>query len=142
MEPQGRQTLSVWPQGCNLRAMSRIGERLRRVREARGISQDALGRQLGRNQRWISQRETGQVRTSVEEAEAIAAALGYSADLAIAPAGSMDRLLDAAAEASPEDIERAADLLEALPRVSPTVRQMVLGMLASAHASAREAGAR
>lgn len=50
--------------------------RLRAVREARGITQREMAQLVGWSQPTLSQRETGQTRLTIEQAEAYARALG------------------------------------------------------------------
>lgn len=116
--------------------MHTIAPRLRDLRVAAGVSQDALGRRLGHNQRWISQRERGVVSTSVEEAIAIVQALGHEGVFVVLPRGAgldLSRL-------GPEETELVAQLSAALPLLSGPERGLIRGMLASVLDSKRAAG--
>lgn len=105
-----------------------IGERLRQLREGLQpkVSQETLGARLGRNQRWVSYRERGQVETSVEEAEEIVRALGFAGAFVIGPeSGAIDRL----SGADPRDVELAVRLVAVLPELTVEQRDMVVGIV-------------
>ena len=104
-----------------------IGRRLRQLREAANISQEALGKRLGRNQRWVSQRELGQVKVGPDELEEIARALGYSAAVIIEQ--QADELIQALRTADPDEISLAASFLRALPYMERGERDMIAAML-------------
>ena len=106
--------------------MSETGRRLKELREAARISQDALGKAIGKNQRWVSYRERGVARISVEEAKLIANSLGKSAGLVIAD--DIGAFLEAVEGAPPADVEAAALLLRALPHMDQQLREMVIAM--------------
>lgn len=80
-----------------------IGDRLREVRNARGLSLRALAARLGVSASLISQVETGRARPSVRTLYAIAAELGMSLDeLLFRDARSADE--EASAPAEPDAI--------------------------------------
>lgn len=106
--------------------MTTIGERLRDLRGT--LSEAEVGRRLGKSQMWVSRRETGEARTSVEDAQAIAEALGYTAELVIAPR-SEGSLYTAAVEAGADYTAIAIRVLRALPHVSGELRRMFIGVL-------------
>jgi ribosome-binding protein aMBF1 (putative translation factor) len=53
-----------------------LGEQIRRLREARGISQAELGRRIGSTQPAIARLEAGRVSPTLETLDRVAAALG------------------------------------------------------------------
>ena len=53
-----------------------LGERIRGLREARGISQAELGRRIGSTQPAIARLEAGRVSPTLETLDRVAAALG------------------------------------------------------------------
>ena len=53
-----------------------LGERIRGLREARGISQKELGRRIGSTQPAIARLEAGRVSPTLETLDRVAAALG------------------------------------------------------------------
>src|SRR3954464_4148510 len=97
-----------------------IGERLARLRGARGVKVSALARAVGVSPSLISQIERGQSRPSVSTLFELAQALDVPVDAffrdAEADAGPASPPAPAAARAAPEPAERAP-----LP---PTVREV------------------
>ena len=53
-----------------------VGERLRRLRQAAGLTQEALAKRLGTTQSAIARLERGRQRTSLEAVDRVAGALG------------------------------------------------------------------
>lgn len=113
--------------------MATIGERLRGLRG--DLAQVALGARLGRNQRWISERERGVVDTSVEDAIEIADALGYAAELVIVPRRH-GRILETLTALDPDGAALAMRLAAVWPTLEPGVRNMIEGMVAVAESAA------
>lgn len=124
--------------------MATIGERLRAMREARGWSQDKLGERLGRNQRWISERERGSVGTTVDEAIEIADALGFAAELVAVPRVTGDQLtlLEQLGALDPNSVDLAVRLLGAWQHLDENTRRMVSGMVMLAEEAAENREAR
>lgn len=105
--------------------MGGIADRLKGLRVAAGMSQDALGRKLGHNQRWVSQRERGVVDVSVDEAVRISEALGYQASFVVLPRHtrlSLDAL-------EPDELTLVAQLIDAIPSLSGPEQGLIRGML-------------
>lgn len=105
-----------------------VGERLREMREARGVSQQALGERIGRPQAWISNRERDTVETPIADVVEIAQALGYVAEIVILPRHQRE-LLEVLAGARPEDVAVALRFLAALPRLEPSAQRLAVGLV-------------
>lgn len=120
-----------------------IGQRLRELREGHPerVSQETLGKRLGRNQRWISERERESVTTTVEEALEIIRGLGFAAELVVLPAEHAP-LLAALAHLDPAASSVAARLAEAWPHVPEPVRRVIRAVVDQAEEAAREERAR
>lgn len=56
---------------------------LAELRKSRGLSQEALGELLGKNQDWVYNRESGQVRIKEKDREKLARVFGVSEDVLI-----------------------------------------------------------
>lgn len=122
--------------------MATISERLKALREARDLTQDQLNQRLEPllrkrekgskvgGGRWISERENGKARVSVEDAETIAQALGYSGAFVILEGGH-GQLLSVLTELRPEDTTFVLRLARALPRLSEAERTLFLNMAQS-----------
>jgi transcriptional regulator with XRE-family HTH domain len=119
-----------------------ISERLKALREARSLTQEQLNQRLepflrkrekGSKKgggRWISERENGKARVSVEDAEAIAQALGYASAFIILE-GEHRELLGRLSELRPEDATFVLRLSRALPRLTDAERTLFLNMAQS-----------
>jgi transcriptional regulator with XRE-family HTH domain len=111
--------------------MSEMADRLRAMRAAAGLSQPQLARKLGVSQAWVSNRETGRAQVKTADLDRVAAALGLQAEVVMLPRGSM-ALASAAAEASPEVVAVALDLLTRVDSLAPAIRGMVIQMVEQA----------
>src|SRR5215218_768324 len=116
------------------RPVPRVGERLREMRQRRGVSVRSLARELGVSASLISQIETGKSQPSVSTLYAMTTALGISVEdvFASVPAGDLSVAIDGEM-AAPGD--EAAEAVGGLPgmvvaalgaarglRVGPVVR--------------------
>ena len=94
-----------------------VAQRLRALREARGLSQDALARAAGITQASVSNYETSKREVKVATARGLAAALDVTfcqlidlkTDRLIIPAGSRLARAVVVLERSPELLERVLD---------------------------------
>jgi transcriptional regulator with XRE-family HTH domain len=103
-----------------------IGMRLRLIRESirPRVSQETLGVRLGRNQRWVSQRERGEVGCTVDEAIEMLRGLGFSAQLVVLP-GAQSALLEALGELAPEASVTAVRLARVWDSMDDSMREML-----------------
>jgi transcriptional regulator with XRE-family HTH domain len=120
--------------------MPTIGERLRELREARGLSQPQVVERIESelrkrskgyskgSQRWLSDREVGTAKTSVEDAELVCRALGYSGGFVILE-GDQGELVRTFTEAHPNDAALSLSFLRALPHMTPRERAMFANMV-------------
>lgn len=67
-------------QGCNLARMNSIGSRITAAREARGLNQSELARQLGVTPQAVQKWEAGETEPRRKRVEEMAAILGTSAE--------------------------------------------------------------
>lgn len=119
-----------------------IGARLRALRGSPPrISQEELGSLLGRNQRWISERERGGVGTTVAEASEIAAALGFVAELVIVPLGE-GALLRALASLDPQGVAVVLRLAAVWSELDPALQAMLSAVVLQAEQSTRDTASR
>jgi transcriptional regulator with XRE-family HTH domain len=98
-----------------------LGARLRRVREAAGISQQALADRAGSTAATISRFENGDLMPTVTTVATLARALGV-------PLAQMFDFESASAD--PADAEEAT-LLEQFRRLAPKYRSVVRGLIAA-----------
>lgn len=122
--------------------MAEFRERLHALRKARKLTQKQVASRLDRPQAWISNRETGAVTTSTEEAIEILRAMGYAADLVVVD-GAQPQLLELVARSGPDEATLALRLLEVLPQLSKERRDMLKEIIDTAVKAAadRKAGA-
>ncbi len=92
-----------------------IGERIRRAREARGLSQEQLAEQIARDQRSVSEYESGKRRIYAHDLPTIARAL------AVPLIYFYEDVL------SPDDLDNA--LLETFHRMDTEARRTLLEVL-------------
>ena len=108
--------------------MESFGKRLRTAREAHGITQEALGFEVGVTSATISKWETGRSEPTLEQIALLTGLLGRSADYFLLPALNVD-------EASqPQDARRALNvdeerLLARFRDLPPARRQGLLALL-------------
>jgi transcriptional regulator with XRE-family HTH domain len=76
----GRRTIVPTPSKINVVSKKDIGERLRAIRNARGMSQAHLARLLGTHQTGISQVEVGRRALTLQQVVKLARALRVSVD--------------------------------------------------------------
>tara|TARA_R100000808_G_scaffold5409_1_gene16513 strand:- start:1686 stop:2042 length:357 start_codon:yes stop_codon:yes gene_type:complete len=108
-----------------------IHVQIREAREAKGWSQNELGRQSGMTGKAIWRIETG-ANTTIQTVEKLAAAMGARFDGVIHYDASQEKneLLEAARMLPPELAGLGARILKSLPRVSPSARGILLSWLA------------
>lgn len=73
--------------------MNAICNRLREIRESEGLTQEELGKQIGKSKQWISELERGNIRLTYEYAVAISAVYGKTPDYFL-PSQSMNNRLN------------------------------------------------
>lgn len=95
---------------------SRLGENIRKIREARGMSQRDLARKLNRPRTWISRIERGPTVPRVRSILLMAKALR------VEPVTFFEGISSPAIPATEWDME----LMKALPHLSPANRQILL----------------
>jgi transcriptional regulator with XRE-family HTH domain len=120
-----------------------IGERLRELREAVGVSQGELGKRCGHNQNWITGRETGKIDISLDDAILMATKLGYAADLIVLP-GDPRELLEQLGALDPAGAAvalRIARVWRHLTRSERSILENALAVVEAEHAPETE-GAR
>jgi len=86
----------------------RLGERVRELRRAKGLSSDKLAELIGREGSFIRRLETGRIKSIPEDIEKIAQALGVS----------VAELLEEHDERKPPELERIARRVKFLPVVA------------------------
>ncbi|HEY7201869.1 MAG TPA: helix-turn-helix domain-containing protein [Candidatus Dormibacteraeota bacterium] len=103
-----------------------LGQRIRRLRVARGLTQGALGDFAGRSDRWIRMLEAGQGGAVLDHQTAARIAVGLRIDVAVvlglapvpANLGGGDELTALAAmELDPDDVPALADVEESVLRL-------------------------
>lgn len=99
-----------------------IGARIRAVREAAGISQQALADRVGATAPTISRLEAGSLMPTVTTVVALAAAMGV-------PASALFQF-EPAEQAAPADVEEAT-LLAQFRRLPPRYKAVVRGFVAA-----------
>lgn len=104
---------------------------MRAWREALGLKQKQVASRLGRPQAWISNRETGKVDLTVDDAIEILRAMGYAADLVVVD-GARPQLLRLVASVEPSEAAVALLLLDTLPRMRSEQRDMLIQMIEAA----------
>lgn len=110
-----------------------LAQRLRALRERAGLRQDDLADRLNRHQTWVSKVERGSRNVLPQDAMDWAEACGFTGEIVFLPASEhTDRVLDLFTASEPRDLAAVADLLHALPRMTPERRGMLLAMLRTA----------
>jgi transcriptional regulator with XRE-family HTH domain len=126
---------------CTLRGMA-IGERLRKIREEvrPKVSQETLGKRLGRNQRWVSQRESGEVGCTVDEAVEMLDGLGFAAEIVVVPKDQKE-LIKQIASARPAGAAAAIRLARVWDSLEPGVRDLLEAAMSQAEQRQTESSA-
>jgi len=103
---------------------------IREAREARGWSQNELGRQAGMTGKAVWKIEKGH-NTTIETVQRLAASLGATFDGSLRYDVSEEReqVIEAAHELPPELSGLGARVLRALPRVTPGARGILISWL-------------
>lgn len=103
-----------------------LHETLRSLRVAAGLTQTELGDRLGKNQFWVSNRETGKTRSwLLEDIQEWAEACGFQFDAAFVRQGSTINRI----EHAPDAVEAAQELLEAWSAMTPRERVLIRNMI-------------
>lgn len=114
--------------------MHEVARRFRELRGKRG--QKEIAAVLGETQQWVSNLERGETRLLVDDVPRYGAALGYRAEVVIAPLGTDPaELVEAATTASPEAVQAALDVLRYLDGMHPRLRKTIRDILAEEQAT-------
>ncbi|MEN0066108.1 MAG: helix-turn-helix transcriptional regulator [Myxococcota bacterium] len=103
-----------------------IAQRLKAIREELGLSQGDVTERLEQPHTWLSVRERGGVKLSLDDVSEIAGAMGLHAELVIARDRELIELLSTSPAAH---LDLVGTLLRVLPTMEEQSRKMLVGMI-------------
>ncbi|MCB9693543.1 MAG: helix-turn-helix transcriptional regulator [Alphaproteobacteria bacterium] len=107
-----------------------LAERMKRLRLAAGLTQEALASQLNRPGAWVSRREVGETAFKPDDIADWAEVCGFDVHTLFVPSGvPATELLDALTTLDATQANVLARAAMALPKMTPEGRDLVLAQL-------------
>lgn len=111
-------------------SLMELAERMKRLRLAAGLTQEALASQLNRPGAWVSRREVGETAFKPDDIADWAEVCGFDVHTLFVPSGvPATELLDALTTLDATQANVLARAAMALPKMTPEGRDLVLAQL-------------